>query len=123
MKKIILVLCAVLMVAGGSLALGQSEGAFVYNDDGRRDPFVPLVDDDGRFIMEVGELYSFDDLTLVGILWDRDGKSTALINDEIVEEGQSFYGFTIKKISVNSVTVSRDGKEYILWSTIAEEGQ
>ena len=109
----------ILVLCSGVNVFAQEETS-LYDDAGKRDPFIPLVDENGRFVLEVGELFSFTDLSLSGILWDPNGNSTALINDEIVQSGQSFYGFTIGSITENSVTVSRDGQEYILWSS--EEG-
>lgn len=109
----------ILFLCAGVNVCAQEE-ASLYDDAGKRDPFIPLVDDNGRFVLEVGELFSFTDLSLSGILWDPSGNSTALINDEIVQPGQEFYGFAIEKITENSVTVSRDGQEYTLW--LSEEG-
>lgn len=96
------------------IAFGQEEQSFIYDDKGKRDPFLPLVGKDGRFLLDTGLTYSFDELELSGILWDPQGKSSALINDQIVTRGESVYGFKIKTITKDSVIFSKEGKEYIL---------
>jgi hypothetical protein len=114
-----LVLCLLIFIMQVNTAFGQGEEAFSYDNKGNRDPLVPLVDEQGRFILEEGEIYSFADLELIGILWDPDGgKSSALINDQVVKVGETFHGFLIKDITQNSVTVSQDGQEYVLWQMI-----
>lgn len=89
---------------------------FVYQDEGRRDIFVPLVDKDGRYLLETEKRYSFSELNLSGILWDPQGNSSALINNQIVMEGETICGFTVKEITRSKVTLFKDDKEYFLKS-------
>ncbi|MFH1045463.1 MAG: hypothetical protein V1727_00680 [Candidatus Omnitrophota bacterium] len=91
------------------------EDLFAYKDSGKRDPFIALVSEQGRYIAESGEMYSSNELRVSGILWDPEGKSSALINDQMVAEGETFYGFLIKEIRQDHVTVSRDGQDYTIW--------
>jgi len=100
---------------------GQTEEPFVYDDKGRRNPFLPLVDKDGRYLLEADVVYSSDELNLSGILWDPQGRSSCLINDQVARIGESIYGFTIKNITKDSVAISKNGKEYILKLSIEEE--
>ncbi|MBN3038669.1 MAG: hypothetical protein JW869_04540 [Candidatus Omnitrophica bacterium] len=118
-----IVLFFIILLLASDLALGQVKEGFNYDDQGKRDPFVPLVDAMGRYILEEGEMLSITDLDLSGILWDPNGNSTALINDQIVSTGDSFYGFLIKEINESSVTVSQSGQDYTLWLTIEEGGE
>ena len=104
-----------------SFAFGQVEESFIYDDKGRRDPFRPLVDEDGRYLLEADVVYSSDELNLSGILWDPRGRSSCLINDQIVRVGEFIYGFTVKNITKDSVTISKNGKEYILRLSIEEK--
>ena len=97
-----------------NFAFCQVEVSFIYDDKARRDPFLPLVDERGRYHLDTELPYSSDELNLSGILWDPQGKSSALINEQIVKTGESIYGFTIKNITKDSVTLSKDAKEYIL---------
>ena len=95
-------------------AFGQVEESFVYDDKGRRDPFRPLLDEDGRYLLEADVVYSSDELNLSGILWDPRGRSSCLINEQIVRVGESIYGFTVKNMTKDSVTISKNGREFIL---------
>ena len=104
-----------------SFVFGQVEESFTYDDKGRRDPLLPLVDENGRYLLEADSLYFPAELNLSGILWDPEGKSSALINNQIVKIGESTCGFMIEDITQDSVTVSKDGKEYII--SLATEGK
>ncbi len=96
-------------------------GYFVYIDKGRRDPFIPLVAQDGRYLSDSEELISSDELNLSGILWDPKGRSSCLINNQIIKLGESIYGFKIKNIAKDSVIVSKEGEEYII--RLSTEGE
>lgn len=51
------------------------------------------------------------DIYLSGIMYDNKGKSTALINDEIVSEGDLIDGYRVKAIKTDMVILVKDGKE------------
>ena len=104
-----------------SMAFGQLEGSFVYTDNGRRDPCLPLVDESGRYLLDTESSDSSAELRLSGILWDPQGKSSCLINNQIVKVGESVSGFMIKSITKDTVTLSKDSKECILRLSIEEE--
>lgn len=97
-----------------SSAFGQIEQSFNYEDKGRRDPFLSLVDKNGNYLLKTELLYSSSELQLSGILWDPQGKSSALINNQVVKVGESIFGFVIKDITKESVIVSKDNQEFIL---------
>ncbi len=54
----------------------QEEEPFIYTDKGKRDPFIPLVDENGRYLLDSEEFYTFDELNIAGILWDPEGNRT-----------------------------------------------
>lgn len=101
----------------------QEEETFIYNDKGKRDPFVPLVDESGRYLLDEEGFCSFDDLSLSGILWDPEGKSSALINNQIVKIGESIGGFKVTDVTKDSVVLFKNGKEYIMRLSIKEGGK
>lgn len=105
------------------LAPGQVKEPFIYNDRGKRDPMVPLVDKDGRYLLSGEEFYSFSNLRLSGILWDPLGKSSALINNQIIKVGESIWGFKVINITKDSVTFFKDGKDYIIRLSEEKEGE
>ena len=106
MRNLILLLLSLFL--SFNLEVAQAEEAFTYQDKGRRDPFRPLVDQNGRYLLETELDYSSGELNLSGILWDPQGKSSALINNQIVGIGESVCGFMVKDITKDSVTISRD---------------
>ena len=57
--------------------------------------------------------FCIDGMILSGIALDEKGK-LAMINNEIVREGDIVSGITIKEISDNTVVVEKDGKVYNL---------
>ena len=94
------------------LAWAQIEGSFTYDDKNKRDPFLPLVDQNGRYLLSSELFYSSGALELTGILWDKYGNSSALLNNKIVKVGEDVSGYKVEIITKNSVTISKDGKEY-----------
>lgn len=104
-----------------SLAFAEVEESFNYDDKGKRDPFVSLVDDNGYYLLETELLYSSSELQLSGILWDPQGRSSALINNQVVKVGETIYGFTIKDITKEAVVISNGNQEFILRVSIKEK--
>ena len=117
----IFVLLLILFFLPHSLVFAQEEEPFIYTDKGKRDPFIPLVDENGRYLLDNEEFCTFDDLNLSGILWDPEGKSSALINNQIVKIGESIGGFKVTNVTKDSVVLFKDGKEYIMRLSIEEE--
>jgi len=111
MNQFIWILIFLLLTS--SSAFGHEE-SFNYEDKGRRDPFLSLVDKNGNYLLETELLYSSSELQLSGILWDPQGKSSALINNQVVKVGESIFGFVIKDIRKESVIVLKDDQEFIL---------
>lgn len=112
---------SILLIFVFGLAPLAAEEPFIYDDKGKRDPFVPLVDKDGHYLLDTGTLYSFDELKLFGILWDPEGKSSALINDEVLAVGEAISGFVVQDITKDKVVIYKNGKEYIMRLSIEEK--
>ena len=96
------------------LSSASSGKNFVYNDQGRRDPFFPLVDANGRVLMVCEDTTKVGDLQLEGILWDSEEDSFVIINGEIFAEGESIGDFRVIKIEKTQVTLSRNNEKCIL---------
>lgn len=99
-------------------------GAYVYESQGRRDPFVPLVRN-GRILGRVtaAEALSLLKPVLYGILWAPDGKSIAIINDQEVNVGDTVGSFQVERILPESVILTREGGEsVVLGLTFEAEG-
>lgn len=51
---------------------------------------------------------------LLGIMVDKKGGSSALLDGCIVKRGSHYEGYKVKKIGNNFITLLRNGKEYVL---------
>lgn len=91
-----------------------------YESRGRRDPFVPLVGMDRPTVSKLEDVVSITDLKLEGIASSPAGKPIAILNGEIVKEGDRFGIIDIKKITKKTVTVVMGGRQYD--KDLSEEG-
>ena len=122
MKLIFLILICHSLVSGMSFAQNNNQ-PFEYDDKGKIDPFIPLVDEYGRYVVIAEDVSSISELKLQGILWDAQGESSALINSQIVKKGESIGGFIIEEITKYTVKICKDNESHILSLSILEEEQ
>jgi len=85
-----------------------SEEEFVYNDNEKRDPFVPLITDSVRFGAGLVGIGSIDDITLEGIVWDPVGESLVILNGMILKEYEQVNNIKIVSIESKKITISID---------------
>jgi hypothetical protein len=83
-----------------------------YESRGRRDPFVPLMGMESSAFMRLEDVTSIADIRLEGIASGPRGKLVAMLNGEIVKEGDKFGEMKVKKITETTVTVIMDGKSF-----------
>jgi len=88
-------------------AFAQNE--FVYDDHGKRDPFIPLVTADGRLVKLEDETATATALTVEGIMYDKDGISYVLVNGEAVKIGDTIGGYQVLRIEKNKVIFIKEG--------------
>jgi hypothetical protein len=74
-----------------------------YDASGKRDPFVPLVTGDREAVRGLYGVETLDDLTIEGIVFDAAHGSIAIVNGEIVREGETRANLKIVKIQSNGV--------------------
>lgn len=91
-----------------------------YESRGRRDPFVPLVGMDRPTVSKLEDVTSIADLKLEGIASSLSGKPVAILNGEIVKEGDKFGIIEVEKITKRTVTVVMGGRKYD--KDLSEEG-
>ncbi|NQT32106.1 MAG: hypothetical protein HQ594_00360 [Candidatus Omnitrophica bacterium] len=88
------------------LLVRGTEAAYSYNSYGRRDPFVPLVG-----VVRGGtaggalSIFSIDDAVLQGIVTNLDGSLSAIINGEIMKEGQMLGRLKVESVGNNVVKI------------------
>lgn len=84
----------------------QGSSEFVYKKSGR-DPFWPLVTEEGKLIQGFGG-ESLENVYLEGIIWDAGGDSVAMINGMILRQGEQIGGIKILKIGKDYVTLQTE---------------
>ena len=89
-----------------------SEEEYVYDSRGRRDPFVPLLGVTSGTVESLDDVISIDDINLQGIASDSAGKKAAIINGEMIKEGQTIGRVTLKKILHEKIILMIDEEEY-----------
>lgn len=96
-----------LLLAFNFCSFAQDE--FVYDSKGKRNPFIPLVTSDGRLI-KLDKEEARGELWIDGIIYDKNGRSYALINGMVVEIGGSVGDYKVLKIEENKVIFIKDGQ-------------
>jgi len=105
LKVLTMALCGLLAAPLAVAAMSQVE----HGERGARDPFIPLVLPDGSFYfeeeVEMPEV-SLEDFQLEGIVGDPSGgEAFALINGEVLREGEAIEGLQILEIRRDSVVL------------------
>lgn len=92
---------------------------FVYGQDkgeetkALRNPFMPLVTSDGRLI-SLDREKAKSDLVVEGTVFDKYGRSYAIVNSLVVEVGDTIDGFRVLKIEQGKVTFMKDGQTKVV---------
>lgn len=85
-----------------------AQEAFEYDAKDRRNPFIPLVTSDGR-LLNLDKEESKQDLVLEGIIFDKSGRSYAIVNSEVVGIGDQVLDYKVLKIDEEKVIFVKDG--------------
>lgn len=99
----------------------QAQERFKYDPKNKRDPFSPLIGPNGEYLTPFSGLKSIGDMRLEGIIWDPKGDSYAIINGEVVKEGDYLAGALVSKIHSKEVVILLEEEEFTL-VLIEEEG-
>lgn len=107
----VLVVVYIIMIAGVFSMCGAE--TITYESFGRRDPFVPLVGvGESSLGGGVASILTIDDVALQGILVGAGGEKTAIINGELMKEGDLTGRVYIETITSGSVTLRINDAEY-----------
>ena len=90
------------------------EVKFVYEDEDRRDPFMPIVPKSGRILSSMKAKRFIKNVSLEGIIFSSEGESLVLINGEPHRLGDKVGGFQIKGIQSEKVILEAAGEEFVL---------
>ena len=88
-----------------------AEEVYEYEAQNRRDPFVPLVSERGAYASDAYGISGIADIRLEGIVWDDTKASIAIVNGEIVEEGQEIGSVKVLKIEKDAVVFEVEREE------------
>jgi len=86
---------------------------FVYDDHGKRDPFVPLVSSAGM-IVTYDEDLAVNDLILEGIAADAGGNNAAIVNGKVVKTHDQIGPYVVDAIFVDHVEFLKGNQRFIL---------
>jgi hypothetical protein len=86
---------------------------FVYDSQGKRDPFWRLINTRGVVVHYETDLL-ISDLSLEGIMAEGDGNNIAIINGKVLNKGEQIGQFVIKKIGANYVILQKGQESYTL---------
>ncbi|MFA5096289.1 MAG: hypothetical protein WC478_03000 [Candidatus Omnitrophota bacterium] len=99
-NKAFIILLLFLVCPGYSPA--QSD--FIYQPQGKRNPFIPLVSKDGRLLrLDKEEEKGKTDLMVDGIIYDKQGVSYALVNGRVAAIGDYSGEYRVLKIEDDRV--------------------
>jgi hypothetical protein len=101
----------VLLLFSSNLVYAQA--AFVYDDHGKRDPFVPLVSSAGM-VVTYDEDLSLNDLVLEGIAADASGNNAAIVNGKVVKTHDQIGPYVVDVIAVDHVEFLKGTDRFIL---------
>ena len=87
---------------------------FTYESKGKRDPFIPLVGPGAvhQQVKGTADISSIEDVVLEGIVYDKNGNSSAIINGEVVKEGEKAGIVTVEKIEPKKVILGIEKQVY-----------
>ena len=90
-----------------------AQETFVYNDHGKRDPFVPLVSSAG-IVVTYDEDLSVNDLVLEGIVADATGDNVAIVNGKIVKPNDVIGPYVVGTIADDHVEFLKGSEKFVL---------
>ena len=96
-----------------SLGMAEERKPFVYDEQGRRDPFWPLVSPDGT-IQKYETDFLITDLNLEGIMAGTGGENFAIINGLILRANDSIGQFVVDHIESNLIILKKGKQKFEL---------
>jgi len=114
--KISIILLFLFLVFSDSAEVAQNVLQIRYESQGKKDPFIPVVTNDGQLLMKVQSEEKDIDLNLEGIIYESRGRSMVIINGEILKVDDSIGSVKIVEIRKDSIVYSKDGEIVTLFA-------
>lgn len=106
--RIIICFCVGLCFMAGQALAQQTSYSFTTKD---RDPMAPLVDNNGNIL--IPKEFDVGGLNLKGIIYSA-AMPLAIINDQVLAEGDTLGEYTIVDITEKSVSLQKADKGFVL---------
>jgi len=106
-------LAVFLILISVNMVVADEKEPFVYDDDGRRDPFWRLVSPSGA-ILNYETDFLITDLALEGIMAGKDGKNYAIINGRILKATDAIGQFIIERVDDDRIILKKGKKKFHL---------
>jgi len=88
-----------------------AQDGFIYDAKGERNPFMPLVTPEGRFI-KIKPRLATGGLELEGIIYDKISMSYAVVNGLVVKVGDFVGDYQVLKIEEKKVVFIKEGQPF-----------
>ncbi len=107
--KIQMLLFGICALSFGTSHLSLAQDEFIYDAKGKRNPFIPLVTSDGQ-ILKLDKEETKGDLLIEGIIYDKQGRSYAIVNGAVSGIGDMVGDYQVLKIEERKVVFIKEGK-------------
>jgi hypothetical protein len=98
-----------------------AQAEFTYDPKGKRNPFIPLVTPEGRLLkLDKQQDSTPQGLAIEGIIYDKLGRSFAIVNAAVVGIGDAVGDYQVLKILEDKVIFIRNGE--LLEVELTKEG-
>ena len=108
-----LFLVVVLILTVFNTATAEEKDSFVYDGEGRRDPFWQLVSPSGA-ILNYETDFLITDLALEGIMAGKDGLNYAIVNGRILKSTDVIGQFVVERIDDDKVVLKKGKQKFEL---------
>ncbi len=95
------------------MLMAEEKESFEYDPHERRNPFWPLVDNNGS-IVNYDNDFMITDMHLDGIMLESNGNNIAIINGQIAKVNDIVGKYKLISIEPNRVILVKDDKQYEL---------
>ncbi|MBN1872218.1 MAG: hypothetical protein JW800_06575 [Candidatus Omnitrophica bacterium] len=107
--------CIILCLAGRAHC-----SEYEYKAYANRDPFIPLITGEVRLSLGLEYVESIEDIRLEGIIYDPNAESLAILNGEMMKEGDALFNVGLVKIFADGVKIKIYDETYMV--SLSEEG-
>ena len=97
-----------------------AQDKYMYYSKGKRDPFISLITSMARISLGLQVVETVEDIKLEGVIFDPFGKSMAVLNGEVVKEGDKIHNVEIVKIYNDAISIKIYDQPHTI--NLAKEG-